>query len=310
VGIGGTVVGVVNFGANAVLVSQPPIIPNPLRDQAKAELSETLETVKAVGEAALSGAKMVLEDPEAAGTKIVDAGKRAGAFVADKAEALANGDTRVIADVTGGLVEIAADIVVGSKGANLGARAAKEGVEAVGDAVRREVAEEVLENVAESSATTAARTQAAVRSRAAATTVDEGRAAARAATPEAGVSGRASAGSTGSSGGALQTFFPPNQGFLGDSSRVFLRPGERIDRFGGSDFSRFFSPAGTPKGARALPPGTSDQPLRTFEVLKPFEVEAGTVAPAFGELGLGTQFRTPVTLKFLLKREIIEEITP
>lgn len=86
--------------------------------------------------------------------------------------------------------------------------------------------------------------------------------------------------------------------------------GQRIDRFGGSEFSRFFSPAGPPQAARALPPGTAGQALRTFEVLKPFEVEAGTVAPAFGELGLGTQFRTPVTLEVLLKRGIIREVTP
>jgi len=111
-------------------------------------------------------------------------------------------------------------------------------------------------------------------------------------------------------GQSLQRFFPPNQGFLGEAERVFLRPGQRIDRFGGSEFSRFLSPAGTPQAARALPPGTAGQPLRTFEVLKPFEVEAGTVAPAFGELGFGTQIRTPVTLKVLIERGIIREVTP
>jgi len=84
--------------------------------------------------------------------------------------------------------------------------------------------------------------------------------------------------------------------------------GERINRYGGTDRSRYFSPAGTPKGARALPPETANQPLRTFEVMKPFEVEAGTVAPAHGELGLGTQYRTPVRLEILLKRGIIREI--
>ena len=108
----------------------------------------------------------------------------------------------------------------------------------------------------------------------------------------------------------LQPFFPLNDGFLGESTRTFLLPGERIDRFGGSDFSRFFSPAGAPQASRSLPPGTAGQPLRTFEVLKPFEVETGTVAPAFGELGLGTQYRTPVRLKVLLERGIIREVTP
>ncbi|MCB9507477.1 MAG: glycohydrolase toxin TNT-related protein [Myxococcales bacterium] len=114
----------------------------------------------------------------------------------------------------------------------------------------------------------------------------------------------------GGSGTAIQPFYPPNNGFLGESTKRFLYAGERIDRYGGSGFSRFFSPAGTPAGARALPPGTAGQPLRTSEVVKPFEVEAGTVAPAFGELGLGTQFRTPVRLETLLKRGVRREVTP
>jgi hypothetical protein len=44
--------------------------------------------------------------------------------------------------------------------------------------------------------------------------------------------------------------------------------------------------------------------------VKPFEVEAGTVAPAFGQLGLGAQYRTPVPLEVLLKRGILREVTP
>jgi len=99
---------------------------------------------------------------------------------------------------------------------------------------------------------------------------------------------------------ALQKFFPPNQGFLGTPERRFLFPGERIDRFGGTEASRFFSPAGTPIPARSLPPGVAQQPLRRFEVVKPFEVDAGTVAPAFGQSGFGTQFRTPVQLETLI----------
>lgn len=86
--------------------------------------------------------------------------------------------------------------------------------------------------------------------------------------------------------------------------------GERIDHYGGSAASRFFSPVGTPAIARALPPGTINEPLRVFEVVKPFEVEAGMVAPAFGQLGLGTQYRMPVSLGVLLKRGILREVIP
>lgn len=52
------------------------------------------------------------------------------------------------------------------------------------------------------------------------------------------------------------------------------------------------------------------KPLRTFEVVKPFEVDVGTVAPAFDQIGLGTQYKAPVDMGVLLKRGIIREITP
>ena len=109
-------------------------------------------------------------------------------------------------------------------------------------------------------------------------------------------------------GTALQSFYPTNSGFLGEATRDYLYPGQQIDRYGGSDYSQFFSPVGTPAEARSLPPGVDDLPLRTFEVLKPFEVESGIVAPAFGQLGLGTQFRTPVPLGTLIDRGIIREV--
>ena len=109
---------------------------------------------------------------------------------------------------------------------------------------------------------------------------------------------------------AVQPYFPVNNGLLGATERHFLMPGQVITRYGGTASSRFFSPAGTSAAARALPAGSAGQPMRTFEVMKPFEVDAGTVAPAFGQPGLGTQFRTPVQLDFLLKRGILNETTP
>lgn len=45
---------------------------------------------------------------------------------------------------------------------------------------------------------------------------------------------------------------------------------------------------------------------RVFEIVKPFEVEASTIAPAFGKIGRGTQFRSPVSAETLLKRGIIK----
>lgn len=91
-------------------------------------------------------------------------------------------------------------------------------------------------------------------------------------------------------GTALTTYFPTNNGFLGATSETRLESGQVIDRYGGSEFSRFFSPQGVPDEMRALPPGVADQGLRTFQVMQPFSVESGTVAPAFGQLGWARNF--------------------
>jgi hypothetical protein len=90
--------------------------------------------------------------------------------------------------------------------------------------------------------------------------------------------------------------------------RTFLKPGQLIDRFGGGSISRFFSPAGTALAKRSLPPATAAMKLRTFEVIKAFEVEAGLVAPAFGQIGSGTQYRTALTLQELLEQGFVREV--
>lgn len=109
-------------------------------------------------------------------------------------------------------------------------------------------------------------------------------------------------------GKGVDTFYPASNGFFGAADEMHIQPGQLIDRYGGSGYSRFFSPKGTPAEMRALPPGVGDQPLRTFEVMKPFPVQSGTVAPAFGQLGLGTQHLAPVRLEVLLRRGILREV--
>jgi RHS repeat-associated protein len=115
---------------------------------------------------------------------------------------------------------------------------------------------------------------------------------------------------TASSSKALVPYYPINNGFLGNPSRIALNAGQVIDRFGGSRFSRFFSPEGTPAAARSLPPGTELQALRRFEVKQPLTVEVGPVAPAFGQLGFGVQYRTSSTLQELVEKGVIQEIGP
>jgi hypothetical protein len=105
----------------------------------------------------------------------------------------------------------------------------------------------------------------------------------------------------------LQTFYPPNNGFSGAADTKYLQVGERIDRYGGSGYSRFFSPEGTAEADRALPPGTAGQSLNSYVVAKPFPVESGPAASWFDSFGGGTQYRTPVPLGTLLQRGILEE---
>jgi RHS repeat-associated protein len=107
---------------------------------------------------------------------------------------------------------------------------------------------------------------------------------------------------------AVQKYYPDNNGFIGNTKNKTLMPGEVIDRYGGTQYSRFFSPENTPMQMRSLPPGTAVEPLHAYKILKPLEVQSGTVAPAYGQLGLGTQYRTPVPLGILLKRGIIKKL--
>ncbi len=80
-------------------------------------------------------------------------------------------------------------------------------------------------------------------------------------------------------------------------------PGTKIDRFG-SGFGKYFSPHGTPVSMRALPPGNTGA-YNAFKVVKPFPVQSSTIAPAFNQMGLGTQYLLPVNMNTLLKRGII-----
>ena len=117
---------------------------------------------------------------------------------------------------------------------------------------------------------------------------------------------RASQGSAKSSSKALISYYPANNGALGKWSREFLMPGTKIDRFG-SEFGRYFSPHGTPLNMRALPIGKTGK-YNAYKVLKPFEVQSSTIAPAFGKIGLGKQYLSPVKINVLLKRGIIVPI--
>lgn len=59
---------------------------------------------------------------------------------------------------------------------------------------------------------------------------------------------------------------------------------------------------------RALPYDTDLSNYHKYEVVKPFEVEKSIIAPAFDDIGLGIQYRSPVSVDVLLKRGIIRKV--
>jgi hypothetical protein len=103
--------------------------------------------------------------------------------------------------------------------------------------------------------------------------------------------------------------WPPDFGALDGNRPFMLLPGSRIDRFG-SDFGIFLSPPGTPYSQRALRPGTQNAPYSVFEVASNLEVEAATIKPWFGEVGMGTQFKLldKAHVKALLESGQLKEV--
>jgi hypothetical protein len=94
--------------------------------------------------------------------------------------------------------------------------------------------------------------------------------------------------------------WPPNRGYSEPPGRSSLPPGTQVDRYG-NPTGQFLSPRGTPIEQRSLPPGAENRPYNAYEVARPFEVDAGPVAPAFNQPGGGTQFDTaPSTIQDLL----------
>jgi hypothetical protein len=103
--------------------------------------------------------------------------------------------------------------------------------------------------------------------------------------------------------------WPPNFGALDENSPFTLLPGAQIDRFG-SDFGSYLSPTGTSYTERALRPGTQNAPYSVFEVTFRLDVEAATIRPWFGEMGIGTQFKLlgDTRVKDLLEAGQLKEI--
>jgi RHS repeat-associated protein len=103
--------------------------------------------------------------------------------------------------------------------------------------------------------------------------------------------------------------WPPNKGFLGESKRITLMPGTRVDRYG-YEGGTFVSPEGTPYEMRSLAPGSNLKPYNIYDVVKPVEVSSGIVAPWFGEPGMGIQYEFSLSISDLLSKGILKRVGP
>jgi hypothetical protein len=110
-------------------------------------------------------------------------------------------------------------------------------------------------------------------------------------------------------GKELVPYYPANGGFVGEPTPTTLDVGTRIDRYG-SPYGKYASPEGTPYYQRSLPPGSDGKPYSIYELTKPLRVQSGTVAPAFGELGGGTQYLLPRSVRGLIDDAFLKEVSP
>ncbi|KAG0372025.1 hypothetical protein BGX24_000841 [Mortierella sp. AD032] len=115
--------------------------------------------------------------------------------------------------------------------------------------------------------------------------------------------------------------YPESNGFVMSTSNLPIKgdatllAGTYLDRFG-SEYGSFLSPAEAPYPQRAIPPSNlitpKDQPYpfnyRVYKVVKPFVVEAGPIAPYFGQPGAGTQYHTYSNIMTLIKDGFLERV--
>jgi hypothetical protein len=100
-------------------------------------------------------------------------------------------------------------------------------------------------------------------------------------------------------GTSLVPYYPANNGFLGEVKTVTLQPGTLVDRYG-PQTGLYVSPQGTPFTMRSLPQEAATSSYNIYEVLQPIKVETGTIAPAYGQVGFGTQNKLPTSIDNLI----------
>ena len=101
-------------------------------------------------------------------------------------------------------------------------------------------------------------------------------------------------------------YYPPNDGFGGSTQSVTLQPGDVIQRYGGT-YGRYVAPYYTSPMSLSLPyqqlPNMNNPTL--FVVNQSITVNAGEVAPWFGQYGGGIQYILPESIQTLINSGII-----
>ena len=100
----------------------------------------------------------------------------------------------------------------------------------------------------------------------------------------------------------------PNHGALNGVERdVHVPTGTVIDRYG-EPHGTFLSPDGTPYPQRGLPADNLARNYHRYEVLQPLPAKAGVIAPAFGEPGMGLQYRLDQRVQWYLDNGYLREL--
>ena len=85
------------------------------------------------------------------------------------------------------------------------------------------------------------------------------------------------------------TWWPPNNGGVGDPVQTSVPPGTALDRYG-PETGGYMSAAGDSFESRALP-GAPASPVNNYVTTQSMPVEQSEIAPWFGQPGGGTQYR-------------------
>ena len=101
--------------------------------------------------------------------------------------------------------------------------------------------------------------------------------------------------------------YPPNNGFEGAPTQDTLQPGTVVDRYG-AETGRYASPQGAPFANRSLPPGTNANSYNAYEVIKPINVQSGTVAPWFDQPGGGLQYQFSQSINDLVNSGFLRRL--